>query len=156
DELGGNPKPIAGLANAAFQYGTDAKQFGDLSDVQLFSLECKCGGARDHFQARRLCEQIDDFLRQAVTEILVVFVRAHVGKWENCNRRTSLTDSGRSLRESGLHCRHRLKTLGGLFGEATAHELLHREGCNERRWSIAQDGTENVRCGVSIESAGSG
>jgi hypothetical protein len=47
DKLGGDPHPIASLADAPLQHMTDAKLLGQLSDRQGFVLEREGGVAGD-------------------------------------------------------------------------------------------------------------
>src|ERR1035441_5415959 len=54
---------------------------------------------RDDTKARHLGEGVDDFFRQSVAEVIVLFIGAHVGERKHCYRRGPF----RELRPDLLH-----------------------------------------------------
>ena len=80
DELRGDAEARPGSPHAAFENGGDAQRVGDLANVLGLALEREGRRARGHLQPRDLRQEIDDLLGQAVAEVLVVLVRAHVGE----------------------------------------------------------------------------
>jgi ABC-type spermidine/putrescine transport system permease subunit I len=59
----------------------------DLADILVSPLECKSGGSRNHTQAIDLIQRVDDLLRYAIAEKLLIAIGAHIGKRKNANRR---------------------------------------------------------------------
>jgi hypothetical protein len=80
DQLRGNPDPAAGLADAAFQYVADAQFLGDFRNIDSLAFEGKGGVARHHRQRRNLRQIGGDVLADAVAEIFLLGVAAHVGE----------------------------------------------------------------------------
>ena len=58
----------------------DIELLADLSEFDVLSPEEERRGATGDLQAGHVGQRIDDLLGQAVAEILVVLVRAHVGE----------------------------------------------------------------------------
>ncbi len=71
---------VARLAHAALEYVGHTEHSGDIGDHRRLPLEVKRGGPRRDSQFRDLCQQIDQFLGQAVRKVLLLFVRAQVHK----------------------------------------------------------------------------
>ncbi len=86
NQLGGDPNPISGLANAAFESEPDAELAAYLRDVERLVLVDECRIARDDEQAGDLAEIGDDVLGDSITEILLISIAAHVVEGEHDDR----------------------------------------------------------------------
>ena len=87
DQLGGDPHPAAGLAHAAFEHVADAELARHLGQTSTdLALEREGGVARDHDQRRDLRQVGDDVLADAVAEILLLGIAAHVGERQHADR----------------------------------------------------------------------
>ena len=114
DELRRDADAVAGLSDAAFENVRHTKGRGDLANVLMLALERERRGARDHLQARDLRQEVDDFLGQAVAEVLVLLVAAHVLERQDRDRWLSRSpDRCPTCLQRGLHLVHRLKPLAG-------------------------------------------
>ena len=91
-QLGGEAQHAPGLANAALEDGVDLELLADGTDVLAFSLEGKGRGARCHPKCGHPGEGVDDFLGDAVGEVLVVGIGAHVEEREHRNGLALLGD----------------------------------------------------------------
>ena len=83
DELRRDAKPVAGFPHAALQHRVDLESASDLADVLVFFLERERGRARRHSECLHLAQGIDDLFRDAVAEVFVVRIVAHVHKSEH-------------------------------------------------------------------------
>ena len=86
DQLSRDPQVIAGAANAAFE---DVRHFefrGNRRNVVGLTLEGERRGAGDHLEARGLAKLLDEFFGEAVGEVLLVLLLAHVRKRQYRNR----------------------------------------------------------------------
>ena len=83
DELGGDPDPIPGLANAALQDVAHAQLPAHLSGIERLALVREDGVARDHEQPGELGEAGDEVLGDPVAEVLLPGVAAHVLEGEH-------------------------------------------------------------------------
>ncbi len=63
----------------------NAERFADGSQAFVPALEMERRRATGHFQAIHVRQRIEDFLGDAVGEIFVVLVRAHVHEWQHGN-----------------------------------------------------------------------
>src|SRR5438552_914147 len=88
DELCGHTQLVAYFAHASFQHRPHVQLIADFTKDVLFvlALECKTGCSSRHAQSRHLGQHIDQFLGHPVTQILVVFVRAHVHERQHRDR----------------------------------------------------------------------
>ena len=80
DQLRGHADAIAGLAHAAFEDVRDIERLGDAADVVVFPLERKCRGPGNDSQPWNVRQFIEDFLREAIAEVLVRRIRTHIGE----------------------------------------------------------------------------
>ncbi len=80
DQLRGHADAIARAPHAPFENIGHAQRLGDPADVGVLPLEGERGSARDYFQPGNLCQGVDDLLRQAVAEVLLLLVAAHIGE----------------------------------------------------------------------------
>ena len=72
NELGGNPQPVAGLAHAPLDDGAHVQPAADFTDVLILALEGESRGPRHHPQALHLRQGVDDLLRHAIAEELLL------------------------------------------------------------------------------------
>ena len=86
DQLGGDPHPVAGLAHAAFEDVGDVERARDFLDVHHLALERERRVPRDHEQRRDLRQIGDDVLGNAVAEIFLLRVAAHVDERKHADR----------------------------------------------------------------------
>src|SRR5439155_16928078 len=83
DELGGDPDPIPGLANAALQDVAHAQLPAHLSGIERLALVREDGVARDHEQPGELGEAGDEVPGDPVAELLLPRVPAPVFEGEH-------------------------------------------------------------------------
>ena len=79
-ELRRDAHAVAVLAHAAFDHIADAELVGDLLHVDGLALVDKRRVARDHEEPAQLGQRRDDVLADAVGEILLLRIAAHVGE----------------------------------------------------------------------------
>src|ERR1700730_17001824 len=87
DQLRGDPNAIARPAHTALENIRYIHGLGDTPDIFVFALERKSRRPGDHFQPGNTGKQVDNLLSQTVAEVLVLLVRAQIGKRENSDRR---------------------------------------------------------------------
>jgi hypothetical protein len=78
DELGGDPHPIARFADAPLQDITHAERLADLLDMNVPALEREGGIAGDDEELGQFRQSRDDVLGDAVGEIVLLCIAAHV------------------------------------------------------------------------------
>ncbi|MEO6263421.1 MAG: hypothetical protein ABIO58_00335 [Luteimonas sp.] len=105
DQLRGDAHALAGAAHAAFQHGADAKLAGDIRNADFLALEIERRRARGHLQLRQLAQQVEDFLGDAVTEVFVLRVAAHVDERQHGDGSAVFVRSDPRL--VGFDCRFR-------------------------------------------------
>ena len=113
DELRRDAHAIARPTNAAFQGRPDPQSPADFSDVEILIPKCKRRCAGNHAQAGNARERTDDFLRDAVTEVLVIPQRAQICKRQHHDRREPCALI-RKFRRRGPPPVRRLDALQGL------------------------------------------
>src|SRR5688572_17044846 len=86
DQLGGDANPVPGLSNTAFQSELDTELAAYVGDTECLSLEDERRVARDDEQPRSLAEVGDDILCNAITEVLLIGIAAHVVEGKNDDR----------------------------------------------------------------------
>lgn len=112
DELGRDPKFVAGLADAAFQHGIDMQLLADFAEDAILvpAFESEGRTAPGHAQALHFRQDVEQFLGHAVAEIFVALVCAHVQERQHCDR--FLIARGCGARSSNAGCaRNRLARL---------------------------------------------
>ncbi len=87
DQLGRDAYAWTGFAHAAFEQELDAEFLADVLHLHRATLVGERGVARDDGEARDLREISDDVLGDAVAEILLLRVAAHIGEWQDRDRR---------------------------------------------------------------------
>ena len=70
------------------------EQLSDLSDVLLLAPKRKGRGSRRHLEAGQMGQRVHNLFREAVAEILVVRVAAHIGKRQHRYRGLPLGRQG--------------------------------------------------------------
>ena len=85
-ELRGHANAAAGSPDAALEHGADVERAPDLAHVHVLALEREGRRARDDPQVLHVRERVDEFLRHAVAEVLLIVGRAHVDKRQHRDR----------------------------------------------------------------------
>ncbi len=85
DELGGDPEPVAGLADAALEDGLHVELFPDLADVLFGTLELERRGAGGDAQVLDPAQPVDELLGDPFAEVVLVLVGAHVDEGQDGN-----------------------------------------------------------------------
>ena len=78
DELRDHPDRVSGAPYGAFQHGIHIQRLRHVRDRRVLVLEVETGSPRGDPQAVHLGQEVQQFLRQAVTEVFVFLVLAHV------------------------------------------------------------------------------
>src|SRR5215212_7664588 len=86
DQLRGDPNAAAGLAHAALEDVTHAELAGEVANIDRLSLEGEGGVPGRYRQSRHLRQIGCDVLADAVAEIFLLGVAAHVRKRQHANR----------------------------------------------------------------------
>ena len=86
DQLAGDPDRVGRLAHAAFQHISDAQLARDLANIDRLALVGECGISRDDEEPRLTRECRDDVLGEAVREVFLLLVAAHVLKRQDGDR----------------------------------------------------------------------
>src|SRR2546425_589307 len=86
DELRRDSDAIARLANTPLKNMLDVEPPAGLSEFDVLSAEKEGGRATGDLHARYVGQRIDDVLGQPVAEVLVLFVRTHVGERQDRDR----------------------------------------------------------------------
>ncbi len=86
DQLRRNAQPRALPAHAAFQHRAHVQPPGDIAYCRRRSLERKRGHPRRHLQPADAAERIDQLLRQAIGEIRLARIAAHIIEWQHGHR----------------------------------------------------------------------
>ena len=87
DQLSGDANPVAGLADAAFEREADAEFPAYLGNVERLALVDEGRVARDDEQSGHLRQIRDDVLADAIAEILLLRIPAHIVEGEDDDRR---------------------------------------------------------------------
>src|SRR5258706_2482904 len=123
DELRGDADATTGLAHAPFEQVADLEVPRDLRCVDKLALEREGRVARGNPQRRNLAQVRDDVLGDAVGEVFLFGVAAHVGERQNADRYAART-SGLDLlaldtsgRMHGEHTHGTLDVLHGVLAE---------------------------------------
>ena len=86
DELGGDAHLVAALAHRALEDVGHVKLPRDFGHLELLSFEGEGGSARCDLELRHLREEIEQLLRDAVGEILLVLRLRHVDEGQHGDR----------------------------------------------------------------------
>ena len=100
DQLRGDPHPVAGLAHAALEHVADAERLGHVRHGDRCLLVDEGRVAGDDVQLGQLREIGDDVLADAVGEILLLGIAAHVVEREHGDR--GLVGNGRRRRQLSI------------------------------------------------------
>ena len=88
DELGADSQPIAAAADAAFQHVAHAKLAGDLAHVDGAVLVDERGVSGDDEQPSDVGKTGDQILCEAIGEVVLIGIVAHIGEGQHCDRGT--------------------------------------------------------------------
>ena len=80
DQLCRDPDALAGAPHAAFQHMGHVQCLGDLPDVLAPCRETRTMTSARSPSGPNLRQQADDLFGQAVAEVFLILVRAHVGE----------------------------------------------------------------------------
>jgi hypothetical protein len=83
DELRGDPNAVASLAHAAFENVANPQLASDLAYIDVSALVGEARVACDHEQPSQPRQAGDDVLGDAIGEVFLLGVAAHVGKGED-------------------------------------------------------------------------
>ncbi len=111
DELRGDAHVIARAPHAAFEHDADAELARDGRDARVLALELERRRARRDLELRQLAQEIEDFFGDAVAEIFVLGVAAHVDERKDRDRASFavwLDARPRELGDGGRRSRHRV------------------------------------------------
>ncbi len=86
DQLRCDPQPLARFAHAAFQDMSHAELFPHQPKVLVLILKLKRRAAPGHIQVGYVAQYVDDFFGDAVAEILLPGVAAHVDERQHRDR----------------------------------------------------------------------
>src|SRR5262245_53826978 len=86
DELGADADTVAGAANAALEHVAHPELTPNLPDIDGLALVLEARIAGDHKEFREPRQVCDDVVGDAVTEIVLTRVAAHVAESENSDR----------------------------------------------------------------------
>ena len=86
DQLGVDPHPVAGLADAAFEHMGDIELARDLADIESLALERECGVPGNDREGRDLREVGDDVVGYPVAEIFLLRVAAQIDERQHADR----------------------------------------------------------------------
>ena len=87
DELRADADAITAAADAAFQHVADTQFATDLADIDRFALVLEAGVARDDEQLREPRQLHNDVICDAVREIALLGIAAHIGERKDSDRR---------------------------------------------------------------------
>src|SRR2546423_10474955 len=90
NELASNANTGAGLSHASFQNKVDAETLGDFRHVHMLALVGEGSVARHDKETRHLRQISNDVFGNAVTEVFLFRVAAHVDERKNCDGRSLL------------------------------------------------------------------
>ncbi len=134
-ELRGDAHAVAAFAHAAFDHVADAELLRDLSDVHRLALVSERRVARDHEEPAQLGERRDDVLADAVGEILLLRLPAHVDERKHGEGRTVGQRQWLSRRCAGLLRRDvgrsRVRSLRLRVHSPDETQALARDGANQ-------------------------
>ncbi len=126
DELSGDAEPAPGFPHASLQREPDVQLLGDLGKPQARGPVLHGRRAADDSKSPDAGQIGNDLLGQAVTEVGVVRIRAHVGERQHDEAAPGSTVGGGGRREGSLHRAreggHRGKACVGILRERTPHD----------------------------------
>ena len=124
DQLAGDADAVAGLADTAFEDVRHTESLGDLANVGVLALEGEGGGTGDDAQIGDVRQHVDDLFGQAVAEVFLLLVAAHVGEGEHGDGGARGIAFVLDLLQGCPDFRDGLETRGGLLGETPPDDAL--------------------------------
>src|SRR4051812_20127543 len=122
DELRGDPDLVALFANGAFEEVGHAKSRADAAQIAVLIPEGKGRASPRDLQVLYMGEGIQDLLRNAVGEILLVMFRAKIGKWKD----------GNGFARNVVRQRRPGAFLGGVVHKQACSKSSHDESCQRQ------------------------
>src|SRR6185295_3413027 len=82
DQLRGDAHVVAGTLHAAFEHAGNAECLTDLAQVLRLALERESRSAGCDLEPRNLGQRVEDFVGDAVAEVIGLRITAHVDEWQ--------------------------------------------------------------------------
>src|SRR5712664_2431196 len=115
-QLGSYPHVVTGLAHAPLQHVRDSELAPDILHLRRLPLVGEGRRAGDDKEVREPGESSNKVVGDAIAEIFLVAVAAHVGEGQHCNRGlVGQWESGRLRRRNG--CRWSRRSQGKVLHE---------------------------------------
>src|SRR5437868_1802437 len=86
DQLGHDPQRVAVAAYTPLENSADAELLADLADADILSFEGECRSARGNMEPFDVGQRVDDLLSDAIGEIFVARLPAHIYERQYGNR----------------------------------------------------------------------
>ena len=151
-ELGRDPEAVAGLADTAFEDGLDTQPAADLAGLDRRAAEQERGRPRRDAKPAQAAQGVDDLFGDALAEVGLVLVPAHVGERQDRDRR-DLPDAGRGRFLSEL-LELVAKARGGRDPET---DVLFQAAAEDAVELAGEPGIElEGRPGLALEDRGQG
>ena len=109
DQLHGNPQPIAGAPDAAFEHVRYTELAADFAQVFVAIFEIKRRRPPRYFEPADLRDVVDQLFGQAIREIVAVGIVAEAREWQHRKRicgNGRIIDGGRRHGRSAHQFRH--------------------------------------------------
>src|SRR4029079_4216560 len=101
-------------------------------------------GSGNNFEVGNLRQKIDNFLRQPIAEVFLLFVAAHVGKRQYGDGRLLVCRSRHGeTTQRGFQLGVRCETLRGAFGQTTSHDCQDSLRSTYWGWTVPHRGAEH-------------
>src|SRR5215469_9744438 len=79
-QLRRDAQTVVSSSHTALKNGANLELFSDNAQVDIFTFERESRASRNNVQSLNLRQRVDDLLGDSVGEVLVLWVRAHVGE----------------------------------------------------------------------------
>src|SRR5580765_125163 len=126
DQLGGNAHATAGFPHAAFENVADFEFAREFRNINMLALVHKGAVARYDRQCRNLTQIGDDVLSDAVAEVLLLLIAAHVCKGQHADSDARRSDNRPSLRRVSGRLHGLTRALALDYGTERAQQILER------------------------------
>ena len=152
NELCGHAKATSGFADAPFENGRHSQHVGDSTHVLVLAFEGERRRAGDHLEARNSRQGVDDLFGQAVAEVFVLLVAAHVLERQHRDRRSLAGGLRSQLLQCRRHFSHRLESPRRSLLQAGTNETIER-GRLERWRLVTKQSTDHAGWRLALERA---
>ena len=130
---------VAGFANRAFEHVRDIDLLRNLGNHVLLAFERECRGPRNDAQFGYFREQVQQFLGQAIREIFLARIIAHVHERQHNDGLVAKCTDNR-IATTLLPCRLNVRGVAGRI----EHKLVDREIADGEREHDDDDAIENL------------